>query len=216
MRLTLLILLISAVFTSTAQERDYPDYRSKKEMFVRVQEKDIRADMASFAIGGMDESFGKGTLTSLPITKYNSDQITFAGNNVGGKNIEVTIKAGVFDPSKSKVKYYEKHVVKINDKPYFGNYGELPRTTIKEITVIIDKDTIAVPASAFADIYDPVFTYSDKSGQTKSYNNVFISPDGHRIYVYLLNRGGDGNYEATWVIRDKQYVRRVVDFGFLK
>ena len=216
MRLLLLILFVSAAFTSIAQERDYPDYRSKKEMFVRVQEKDIRADMASFAIGGMDESFGKGTLTSLPITKYNQDQITFASNNVGGKSIEVNIKAGVFDPGKNKLKYYEKHVVKINDKPYFGNYGEMPTTTIKEITVIIDKDTIVVPPSAFADIYDPVFTYTDKSGQTKSYNNVFISPDGHRIYVYLLNRGGDGNYEATWVIRDKQYARRVVDFGFLK
>ena len=216
MRPIALLILLSFSLSAFSQDREFPDYRSKKEMFVRVQEKDIRADMASFAIGGMDESFGKGTLTSLPITQYNQDGITFSGNHVGGKNIQVTIKAGVFDPGKNKIKYYEKHVVKINDKPYFGNYGELPRTTIKEITVVIDKDTITIPSSAFADIYDPVFTYSDKSGQTKSYNNVFISPDGHRIYVYLLNRGGDGNYEATWVIRDKQYVRRVVDFGFLK
>jgi hypothetical protein len=31
-----------------------------------------------------------------------------------------------------------------------------------------------------------------------------------------LNRKPKANYEVTWVIRDKQYMRRVVDFGFLK
>jgi len=207
--LTGLSLTISVA--SLAQDRDYPDYRSKKERFVSVQEKDIRNDLASFAIGGMDESFGKGKLQSLPITSYSDNHITFSGNN-----IEVTIKAGVFDPGKNKVKLYDKHIVKINDKPYYGTYGELPRTTIKEISVKINGDSVTIPAAAFFDIYDPVFTYNDKSGQAKSYNNVFISPDGHRVYIYMLNRGGDGNYEVTWVIRDKQYARRVLDFGFLK
>jgi hypothetical protein len=50
----------------------------------------------------------------------------------------------------------------------------------------------------------------------KSYNKVFVSPDKKKVYIYMLNRDNLGSYEVTWVIQDKKYLRRVVDFGFLK
>ena len=212
MRAFLLLILISLGNMVFAQDRDFPDYRSKKENFLRIQEKDIRADVASFSIGGMDESIGKGTLASIPPTNYGTDFITFSGSN-----IQVTIKAGTFDASKHKLQYFNKeHLVKIDGKPYYGKYGEVPQTTIENVTVIIDKDSVAIPPAAYADLYEPDFTYRDGTGTVKSYNKVFISPDKKKVYIYMLARDNLGSYEVTWVIQDKKYLRRVVDFGFLK
>lgn len=212
MRTLLVVFFVAVAVGTLAQDRDFPDYRSKKESFLRIQEKDIRADVASFSIGGMDESIGKGNLASIPATKYGNDFITFSG-----ANMQVTINAGTFDASKHKLQYYAKeHLVRIDGKPYYGNYGEVPRTTIANVTVIIDKDSVAIPPAAYADLYEPDFTYRDNTGTVKSYNKVLISPDKKKVYIYMLARDNLGSYEVTWVIQEKKYLRRVVDFGFLK
>jgi hypothetical protein len=212
MRTLLFVLLIGCGFSASSQDREFPDYRSKKENFLRIQEKDVRADLASFTMGGMDESVGKGQLAGIPATNYGNDYITFSGGN-----IKVTITAGLFDPSKHKLQYYNKeHLVRIDGKPYYGNYGEVPKTTIGSIVVLIDGDSVHIPPAAYADLYEPDFTYRDATGTVKSYNKVLISPDKKKIYIYMLNRDELGSYEVTWVIQDKKYLRRVVDFGFLK
>lgn len=212
MRTLIILSLICIVSAVRSQERLFPDYRSKKENFLRMQEKDIRADLASFTMGGMDESIGKGKLFSLPATNYGTDFITFSGNE-----IEVTIKAGTFDPTKHKLYLINKeHLVKIDGRPYYGKYGEVPQTTIASVTMLIGKDSVDIPAAAYNDLYEPDFTYRDASGQVKSYNKVYISPDKKKIYIYMLNRDSMGSYEVTWVIQDKKYLRRVVDYGFLK
>lgn len=218
MRIVLSMLICVTSLSVFAQEFDFPDYRSKKETFLRMQEKAIRAEVASFTIGGMDESVAKGTLFNIPPSSYGTDYITFKNDNVN-----VTIKAAPFDPAKHKLQYYAKeHLVRIDGKPYFGVYGEMPKTKIESVTVIVDKDTVTIPPAAYADLYEPDFTYRDKSGSTKSYNKVLLSsetkngPRGERMYIYMLNRDPQGSYEVTWVIENKKYVRRVVDFGFLK
>jgi hypothetical protein len=30
----------------------------------------------------------------------------------------------------------------------------------------------------------------------------------------MLNSSGKGGYEVTWIIEDKKYLRRVIDYGF--
>jgi len=210
-RFAFLALLLNLTFVSSAQSDDYPDYRSKKDVFNRIAEKDIRSDIASFSMGGIDESMGKLPLKSLPITALSSNFISF-----GNDNIQVTIKGGTFDPSKHKLGYYdEKYLVKIDNKPYFGNYGEVPNTTIENINLVMDRDTVAIPPTAFTDLYNPVFSVTD-GGVPKSNNKVYLSADGHKLYIYMLKQESGGSYEVTWVIQDKKYLRRVVDFGFLK
>ena len=210
MRIVFLVLLISVSYRCHAQNDDYPDYRSKKDMFTRIPEKDVRSDIASYSMGGIDESIGKLSLKTLPITALNSNYISFADSN-----IQVTITGGVFDPSKHKLGYYDKYLVKIDNKAYFGNYGKVPNTTIANVTVVIDNDTVPVPATAFSDLYNPVFSVVD-GGVMKSNNKVYLSADGKKVYVYMLKQESGGSYEVTWVIQDKKYLRRVVDFGFLK
>lgn len=211
MRIICFVLIVNISFLCHAQTDDYPDYRSKKEIFSRIVEKDIRSDIASYSMGGIDESIGKLPLKTIPATGYGSNFISF-GNN----NIHVTITGGAFDPTKHKLGYFdEKYLVKIDNKSYFGNYGKVPKTTIEKVIVVIDNDTVAIPPAAFSDLYNPIFTVSE-GGVQKSNNKVYLSADGRKIYVYMLKQESGGSYEVTWIIQDKKYLRRVVDFGFLK
>lgn len=211
MRVLLSLLLLSATAALTrAQDLDYPDYRNKKDNFSKIQDKPLRADLASFAMAAVDESIGKAQLNSLPIKEYDAKSMVFEGDN-----IQIIIRTGVFHPTMHKLMFSEKHLVKIDGKPYYGgNYGEIPKTTIESVTVLIGKDTIPIPSTAFFDLYDPKFSFSE-SGSTRTRNSVYLSVDKHSFYIYMLNIENGGS-EFTWVIRDKQYLRRVVDFGFLK
>lgn len=211
MRLVFLFLLINFCFRSVAQNLDYPDYRSKRDIFNRVVEKDIRSDIASYSMGGIDESIGKLPLNTVPVTAFGPNFISFSNDN-----IYVTITGNTFNPTAHKLGYYdEKYLVKIDNKPYFGNYGKVPRTNIENVTVVIGNDTVAIPPAAYCDLYNPVFTVTD-GGVQKSNNKVYLSADGRKIYIYMLKQEVGGSHEVTWVIQDKKYLRRVVDFGFLK
>jgi hypothetical protein len=211
LRVYFLVVFVSITCFCVAQDAEFPDYRSKKDMFTRIVEKDIRSDVASFSMGGIDESIGKLPLKTIPATAVGNNFITFEG-----ENLQVKITGGTFDPSKHKLGYYEeKYLVKIDNKAYFGNYGKIPKTTIENVTVIIARDTIVVPPAAFNDLYNPIFSVTDR-GVQKSQNKVYLSADGRKIYIYMLKTEAGGSYEVTWVIQDKKYLKRVVDFGFLK
>lgn len=209
MRLTLCLLLAGSSLASMAQDLDFPDYRSKKDNFSKIRDKDIRADAASFALAALDESIGKAVLKTVPVKEYGSNFMTYEDDK-----IQVTIKTGVFFPSKHKMMFNEQHLVRIDNHPYYGGtYGEQPKTTIESITVIVGKDTVAIPPAAYSDLYDPSFSYNE-NGATRSRNGVFLSNDKHTFYIYMFNPNSKGS-EFTWVIRDKQYLQRIVDFGFL-
>ena len=203
-------LLLALATTSFAQD-EFPDNRKKMENFSKMQEKDIRNDLASFAFAGVDESMGKQRLPELPVMAYGSNYMTF-----GKGDTTVTIRAGFFDPSRHKLQYYDnKYLIKIDGKPFYGNYGDVPHTTIASITVLMGKDTVKIPEAALADLYEPAFTYAE-GANTRTHNGVYISHDKHHVYIYMLNRELSGHYEVTWVIEDKKYLRRVVDGGVLK
>ncbi len=105
----------------------------------------------------------------------------------------------------------EQHLLRIDGKPYYGgHYGENPHTTVESVTVVVGKDTVPIPATAYFDLYDPKFSFNE-SGATRTRNGVFLSNDKHTFYIYMFNIE-NGGVEYTWVIRDKQYLRRVVDF----
>jgi len=199
-----------------AQEPAFPDTRNKRESFTKIQDKTVRADIASFAMAGLDESAGKLPLRKLQLTAIGIDSIAFEGSG-----ITVKIKSGRFDASKHKLGYYtnteteKKYLTKINGKPFYGDYGSVPKTSIASLTVLFGADTILIPAEAYADLYNPIFSYNE-NGVQKYINNVFLSADGRKVYIYMLKREAGGSYEVTWVIEDGKYVRRVVDFGFLK
>lgn len=209
----ILCLFFAACSVAANAQDDMPDYRSKKDSYTKMAEKDIKGDLATFTMAGIDESVGKTPLVRIPVTNYGNNFMTFEGNN-----IHVEIKSSPFFPTQHKMDYADeekKYLVKIDKKAYYGNYGSAPKTQIASITVVVDKDTVAIPQTAYFDLYNPQFTYS-QGGSQKSYNGVYLSPDKRNIYIYMLSRNANDSYEVTWVIQDKKYLRRVVDFGFLK
>jgi hypothetical protein len=205
---TYLVLLLSGV-SCLAQDLDYPDFRNKKDNFNKIKEQDIRTDLASFALAALDESIGKAQLQTVPLKDFGPDFMQFQNDN-----IQVIVKTGIFKASKHKLMVSEEHLLRIDGKPYYGGiYGQNPHTTIESVTVLVGKDTVAIPATAYFDLYDPKFSFNE-GGATRTRNAVYLSNDKHTFYIYMLNID-NGGVEYTWVIRDKQYLRRVVDFGFL-
>ena len=203
------LFLVLSGLSCLAQDLDFPDFRSKKDNFSKISDKDVRADMASFSLAGVDESIGKAQLQTVPVTDHGADFMTFQNDN-----IKIIIKTSFFMPTKHKLMMSETHLVKIDGKPYYGGiYGQTPHIIIQTVTVLVGKDTVPIPATAYFDLYDPKFSFNE-NGATRSRNGVYLSNDKHTFYIYMLNID-NGGAEYTWVIRDKQYLRRVVDVGFL-
>jgi len=210
MRIIIGLLLFLSGSTCFAQDLDFPDFRNKKDNYSKIREQDIRNDVASFALSALDESIGKAQLATVPVKDFGLNFMSFQSDN-----LQVTIKTGIFTPSKHKLMKQEEHILRIDGKPYYGpTPGEVPHTNIESITVVVGKDTVLIPATAYFDLYEPKFSYNE-GGATRTRNGVFLSNDKHTFYIYMFNNDG-GGFEYTWVIRDKQYLRRVVDWGFLK
>ncbi len=194
---------------SFAQD-DIPDYRSKKDNFLKMQEKDIRADLSQFTFGGISESLTKHKLDALPLVGAKDNSIIFANDTT-----TVQITTGTFDPTKHKVTWYEdKYAVKLDNHAFWGTENTVPKQTITSIVAIIGNDTVTVPQTAFIDLYEPQLYYTDANGNKKTFCNVYMSADKRKYYIYMVNGEGTGRYEVTWIIQDKHYLRRVVDWGF--
>jgi hypothetical protein len=197
-------------FSCSAQRfYEYQDTRRKNESFVKLPKTEIRADLASFTLSGIDEAVGKEELKKIPFTIFGSDYMNFEGDN-----IKATIKLSSFNAGKHKLDYDEKYLIRIDRKTYYGGYSNIPKTYISRITLTIGNDSVAIPPVAYADLYNLNLTYTDK-GTFRSRNGIYKSKDGHRIYMYLFCKDATGSYEVTWVVQDKKYLRRVLDYGFM-
>lgn len=210
MRLVLAGLMLCSVIVCRAQDDDMPDLRSKRDNLTKIQEKDIQADVAIFTMAGLEINMGKLPLRGLSITDIGANFIKFDSGNV-----KVNITSAPFVAAKHKLQYSDKYVLRIDGRAYYGMYSKVPKTYINTLNVVIDNDTVAIPPTAYNDLYEPNFSYN-QGGERKSYDAVYFSADKHTMYVYLLCNDGMGGYEVTWVIRDKKYVRRIVDFNILK
>jgi len=209
MRIILCILLCSFIQFSSAQD-DIPDYRSKMDNFSKMQQKDIRADVSQFTFGGISESLIKHRLDAIPLIGAQDNTIIFSNDTV-----IVQITTGAFDPTKHKVTWYDdKYAVKLDNRPFWGTENTVPKHTVTSIVAVIEADTVVLPQVAFVDLYEPHLYYTDAKGSKKTFCSVYRSLDKRKYYIYMVNGDGAGRYEVTWVIQDKKYLRRVVDWGF--
>ncbi len=200
---------ISYVNYSYAQNEDMPDSRKKTESFERFRIPDIKADLATFTLGGISESVGALPLNKISYTSLANDSILFEGEGIKAK-----VKIAVFDPAKHKLSFDEKFLVRIDRRPYYGGYGNTPKTGISEVSLIINNDTVLIPPAAYSDLYNLHFTYSDQ-GVERTRDAVYKSKDGRKIYLYLFSKDDNSSYEVTWIIQDKKYLRRVLDYDLM-
>jgi hypothetical protein len=203
-------LFVALLFSTFCHAQDdLPDARRKTESFDRFHIKDLRADLATFTLSGISESVGLLPLEKIPYTSLGNDSIVFKGDG-----IKATVKISVFDPSKHKLTFDEKYLVRIDRRPYYGNYLETPKTQISQVSVIINNDTVFIPPIAYNDLFNLNFTYLDK-GVERTTDAVYKSKDGRKVYLYLFCKDKTGSYEVTWIIQDRKYLRRVLDYGFM-
>ena len=192
-----------------AQDYDLPDARRKTESFERFHTRDLRADLATFTLSGISESVGAQPLQKISYTSLSNDSIVFEGSGIKAK-----VKIAPFDPAKHKLSFDEKYLVRIDRKGYYGNYGQIPKTQISDVSVLINNDTVYIPPTAYADLFNLNFTYLDK-GVERTTDAIYKSNDGRTVYLYLFCKDRTGSYEVTWIIQDKKYLRRVLDYGFM-
>ncbi len=200
--------IFSAAFVN-AQNDDMPDARRKTESFDRFHVKDLRADLATFTLAGISESVGTLPLKKITYTQLGNDSIVFEGDGIKAK-----VKISAFDPLKHKLIYDDKYLVRIDRKAFYGNYGQIPKTQISNVTMIINNDTVLIPPAAYSDLFNLNLTYLDK-GVERTTDAVYKSKDGNTIYLYLFSKDQTGSYEVTWIFQNRKYVRRVLDYGFM-
>ena len=193
---------------------DMPDTRRKTEGVARLPQKEIKNDLAGFTMAGISEGVALDKLPKIPITNAGPEFMTFEGDN-----IKATVTTGAFDATKHKLLYDDadtkKYLIKIDKKTYYGGYPNMPKTQISKISFMIGKDTVVIPPAAYADLYNLNFSYGDKAGNQRSRNGIYKAKDGHTLYFYLFSKDNTGSYEVTFIIRDKTFVRRVLDWGFM-
>lgn len=208
----LAILLTGSIYCQAQYkvDEDMPDTRRKTEVFAKLPKDDVRSDISTFALSGIDESIGKAPLKKVPITSTKENQMVFEG-----EDIKAVVTTTPFDFNKHKLDYDEKYIVKIDKRTYYGGYPKMPKTQISNITLIIGKDTVAIPATAYNDLFNLNLTYKDKAGKERSTNAVYLSKLDNRVYIYLFSKDDTGSYEVTFVIHARKYIRRVLDFDFM-
>jgi hypothetical protein len=207
---TCAFLFLANLFSTFCKAQDdLPDARRKTESFTRFHTPDMRADLATFTLSGISESVGSTPLKKITYTSLGNDSIVFQGDGIKAK-----VKTAPFDPAKHKLSMDEKYLVRIDRKPYYGNYLKTPKTQISEVSMIIDKDTVNIPPAAYNDLFNLNFTYLDK-GVERTTDAVYISNDRQKVYLYLFCKDNTGSYEVTWIFQNRKYLRRVLDYGFM-
>ena len=208
---TFLVIIAALLFTSICYaQSDLPDdARRKTESFDRFHTKDIRSELAAFTLSGIAESVGAPTLEKITYTSLTKDSIVFEGDG-----IRAVVKIGAFDPTKHKLNYDDKFLVRVDRRPYYGNYGKLPKTDITSVTLNIRGFSVEIPPAAYTDLFNLNFTYLDK-GVQRTTDAVYVSKVDQRVYLYLFSKDNSGSYEVTWIIQDRKYLRRILDYGFM-
>lgn len=203
--------VLALSFQTFAQEAgvDYQDSRKKTESFSKLREPALRADLAGFTLAGIPESVGKEEFEKIPVVSFGVDSIVFEGAGIHGM-----IKTKPFEEANHKLTYDDKYLVRIDKRPYYGGYGKLPFKYVSDVILTVNGDSVVIPGTAYADLYNMNFTYSDK-GTQRSRSGIYRSKDGHRIYIYSFSRDNTGSYEVTWIVQDKAYLRRVLDYGIM-
>jgi hypothetical protein len=102
-----------------------------------LREQDLRSDLATFTLGGLDESMGKQPLANIPVSNYGNNYIEFLEDN-----IHVKITSSKFEQTKHKFQYYDQYVVRIDNKPFYGVDGQMPEKKIESIAVAIGNDSV--------------------------------------------------------------------------
>ena len=90
-----------------------------------------------------------------------------------------------------------KWVTAIDGRPVWGTDGDLPRTQVDNIKVVVDGQEIEIHEVFYSDIYE-------------CDNEISIYKNSDTYFIYQLNSDGAGAYEIVWVFDKSGLKQRLV------
>ena len=94
-------------------------------------------------------------------------------------------------------------IVKIDGHYLAGTDGGIPRYEMQNFSMEISHHKIAIPRSAFHDLYEPNFN---------RFTNGYIDKNG-TMYITMYNSDGAGSYEVIFIFKNNKYIGRYVFDG---
>ena len=123
MKTFFLSLFILYCFSANAQRfYEYQDTRRKNESFAKLPKTEIRADLATFTLSGIDEAVGKEELKKIPFTTFGPDYMNFEGDDT-----KAFIKLSPFEAGKHKLDYDEKYLIELTGKLTMAAMATFPK-----------------------------------------------------------------------------------------
>ncbi len=146
-----------------------------------MQPPNIREEVASFTFGGIRESAQAPQLKRINPTIITRDSLVIEGEGIYAK-----VRLEPFDSKSHKIVYDddEKTPIKIDRRPYYGDYGTMPRTSIASIIVVIDGDTAAIPPTAYSDLKNMQFKYFDKARSSQP--TLFLCQKTGKMFTFIF------------------------------
>lgn len=132
-------------------------WSDEKEGYSTIRSSTIKREVISF-IDWVWEYEGTGTKPAMLHLKGKSDCESWASFN--GHGVDVRITSAPFDSTKHKLIFETNGyptLCEIDDRPFRGTDGAVPRVAIKRVTVTIDSMRVQLPTSAWNDLYQPHF-----------------------------------------------------------
>jgi hypothetical protein len=167
-----------------------------------VQDLTIRAEISGTGpYQEMSEEDHEELLVAVPLRSWSPTHVEF-----WGEGLRVRLEAQPFDDLRS-VKL-RNGLAQVDRQPILGWSPGDDHARMSRLEVVMDGSVVAVPVSAFTDLYDLPLSREDGYVLLAA---AWRSRDGWRTYVQV--QVGDDAHPliVTWVIEDGRYLQRIVD-----
>ena len=117
------------------------------------------------------------------------------------KSLQVTMKAGKFDPKGKTIKYEkpqgkQQYVKSIDGKFPWGTDGNIPRNEYKFIQLKTGKKLVTAKKAFYSNLFEP------NPDMTTAYINNLTNT----IFITAMNSDGAGGYVVMWKIENEQFI----------
>ncbi len=190
-----------------------PDAKGSYESFFSVNDSLLRSEIGSFTFtGSLLGLSGKANLQEFEVLYQTDHTLTLAL-----EDIRIHLSRGPFVSSLHRLSYYGPYgyVYQINGRHFWGFDGSVPEQRLYGVDVFFGDERYSLPAHALQAIYEPNFCFRQRLfSPQQCHTRAFLSEDGKRIYIYMLNSRIPSLYEVCWIISEGRYIGRVVDYAY--
>lgn len=153
----------------------------------------------------------RALLRPLNPNHCDSTRVSFSDTLSGGNKVSINLLFGPFDPAEHTIvphPEYDDTIGAIDGMyPLGGVYGT-PSFEIKQLSVSIDGNRIAVPDGAFKNLYHP--NVCDGDDYFSRPVEAFSSMDGRHIHLYIYGGENASTYFSKLVFSRTEYVTRII------